>query len=208
MNNFILRTLTSLLIVPIFLYSLYLSNFFFFLILFIIFLISLYELLKNIKQLKFILIVFFLIIFFLYSLIKIRGENFESYVVCLWVISIVSLTDIGGYVFGKTFKGKKLTKYSPNKTYSGLFGSIIFSQFAILIPIFLNLDINYMMYLIQLLLSFVAIIGDIFFSYLKRINNIKDYSNIIPGHGGMLDRIDSMIFSISFFYIFNFFYGY
>jgi len=100
----------------------------------------------------------------------------------------------GGYVFGKLFRGPKLINISPNKTWSGVFGSLILSQFAFLI---LFLDINYKLnfnvFFFQILLSIIAQFGDILMSYIKRINNKKDTSNFIPGHGGFLDRADGLI---------------
>jgi phosphatidate cytidylyltransferase len=112
----------------------------------------------------------------------------------LWLILIAWLTDIGGYVFGKLFGGPKLIKISPNKTWSGAFGSLILSQFACLI---FFLDSNYILniniFLFQFLLSVIGQIGDILMSYIKRINDKKDTSNFIPGHGGFLDRVDGLI---------------
>jgi phosphatidate cytidylyltransferase len=109
------------------------------------------------------------------------------------------LTDIGGYIFGKLFGGPKLIKISPNKTWSGLVGSIILSQFAFLI---FFLDPNYKfsisILLAQFILSIVGQVGDIMMSYVKRINNKKDTSNFIPGHGGFLDRVDGLIWIIIF----------
>ena len=111
------------------------------------------------------------------------------------MISIAS--DIGGLVIGKTFKGKKLTKISPKKTISGSIGSFIFS--FILIPFFISY-FNYhsilSIFLITFLISFTSQIGDLFISYLKRKAKVKDTSDLLPGHGGFLDRIDGIIFSV------------
>ena len=123
-----------------------------------------------------------------------------------YIISICALSDIGGYVFGKTFKGKKLTKISPNKTISGSLGSFIFA----LIPcfvfkiIFLFSDIYFLSFsnnllfniLISLFLSLISQLGDLYISYFKRLSDIKDTGKILPGHGGLLDRIDGIIFAI------------
>ena len=105
------------------------------------------------------------------------------------------------------FKGPKLTNYSPNKTISGLLGSIIFSQSSFLI-LYLFLDYNFLnlkLFIIQFFLCIVTVCGDIFFSYIKRINQIKDYSNVIPGHGGVLDRIDGLIFVVIIYYFIRYF---
>jgi len=112
----------------------------------------------------------------------------------LWVLLIVWLSDIGGYLFGKLFGGKKLTKVSPNKTWSGAFGSIVLSQFASVVFFFNStLDINLKLFLLQLLLSFIAQVGDLIMSYCKRLNKVKDSSKLLPGHGGILDRIDGLV---------------
>ncbi|MDB4846811.1 phosphatidate cytidylyltransferase, partial [Candidatus Pelagibacter sp.] len=96
----------------------------------------------------------------------------------------------------KIFKGKKLTKISPNKTISGVFGAFIFS---IILLILFNLieDINLIRYIIlTLAVSSTSQLGDIFISYIKRKAKVKNTSNILPGHGGLLDRLDGIIFGI------------
>ena len=112
----------------------------------------------------------------------------------MWLVLIAWLTDIGGYIFGKLFGGPKLIKISPNKTWSGALGSLLLSQFAFLI-FFLdnNYKINFNIFFYQILLSIAGQIGDILMSYIKRINDKKDTSNFIPGHGGFLDRVDGLI---------------
>tara|TARA_Y100001958_G_C20891668_1_gene317584 strand:+ start:151 stop:540 length:390 start_codon:yes stop_codon:yes gene_type:complete len=117
---------------------------------------------------------------------------------------ICILTDIGGYVFGKIFKGPKLTNYSPNKTYSGVIGSYAFS--ITLVPLILTFGLVNDKDLLNLiffifLVSSVSQLGDICISYFKRISKIKDTGKIIPGHGGLLDRIDGMIFAYPFSYL-------
>jgi phosphatidate cytidylyltransferase len=139
------------------------------------------------------------LVFFL-SLIKIY--NLQEYnLKFLWLILLAWLTDIGGYIFGKSFGGPKLIKISPNKTWSGAFGSIILSQFAFLI-FFLdpNYKLNDNIFFYQLLLSIIGQFGDIFMSFIKRVNNKKDTSNFIPGHGGFLDRVDGLIWIFIFGY--------
>jgi phosphatidate cytidylyltransferase len=141
-----------------------------------------------------------ILLFFFLSLIKIY--NLENYNLnFLWLILIAWLTDIGGYIFGKLFGGPKLIKISPNKTWAGAFGSLILSQFAFLI-FFLNPDykLNLNIFFFQILLSIIGQAGDILMSYIKRINNKKDASNFIPGHGGFLDRVDGLIWIFIFGY--------
>jgi phosphatidate cytidylyltransferase len=115
----------------------------------------------------------------------------------LYTILVAILSDIGGLIIGKIFKGKKLTKISPNKTISGSIGSFIFSLF--LIPFFYeDLIVNSFLnlILITLLISFISQLGDLFISFLKRKAKVKDTSDILPGHGGFLDRLDGIIFAI------------
>ena len=201
MKNFYLRFVSSLVIGPLFLIGLYEVGFFFYSLLLLLLLSSFYEVFKNVKQFFLSFCIYFLIIFFIFSLFKIRGSNNSDYIYLIWIILIVWTSDIGGYVFGNIFKGPKLTNYSPNKTVSGLLGSIVFSQSSFLILYFF-LDYNYLdlkLIIVQFFLCIISVFGDIFFSYIKRINNIKDYSNLIPGHGGILDRIDGMIFVVIFY---------
>ena len=122
----------------------------------------------------------------------------------LFVVIICISTDIGGYVFGKSFKGPKLTKYSPNKTFAGVFGGFAFSITSMLIASNILSGPNFSVKLILfiLMISFISQLGDIIISYFKRISNLKDTGKIIPGHGGLLDRIDGMIFAFPFSYIF------
>jgi len=141
-----------------------------------------------------------ILLFFFLSLIKIY--NLENYnLKFLWLILIAWLTDIGGYIFGKLFGGPKLIKISPNKTWSGALGSLILSQFALLI-FFLdsNYKLNFNIFFYQFLLSIIGQFGDILMSYIKRLNNKKDTSNFIPGHGGFLDRVDGLIWIFIFGY--------
>ena len=107
------------------------------------------------------------------------------------------LSDIGGLVCGKIFKGKKLTKISPNKTISGSIGSFMFS--ILLIPFFHKVQIDQTLvnlFIITIIISLTSQLGDLFISLLKRKAKVKDTSDLLPGHGGVLDRIDGIIFAI------------
>tara|TARA_B100000787_G_C16163183_1_gene282511 strand:- start:229 stop:891 length:663 start_codon:yes stop_codon:yes gene_type:complete len=125
----------------------------------------------------------------------------------IYSVFVAVFSDIGGLIFGKFFKGKKLTKISPKKTISGSIGSFIFS--LLLIPLFSNLLLNYnflTLILITIVISLTSQLGDLFISYLKRKAKVKDTSDILPGHGGFLDRIDGIIFAIPVgLLLFNFF---
>ena len=193
MSNFKKRFIISLLAFPIIyilLYQMILSN----LLIVVVCLFCIYEWNKIFKKKNYIFFLGLLVLlFFFFSLLKIY--NLEHYnLKFIWLILIAWLTDIGGYVFGKLFGGSKLIKISPNKTWSGVLGSLILSQIAFLI---FFLDINYKLnsniFFFQILLSITGQIGDILMSYIKRINNKKDTSNFIPGHGGFLDRVDGLI---------------
>ena len=143
----------------------------------------------------------------IYLIIYIKLSKPEMYVILIYAISISIMTDIGGLVIGKIFKGKKLTKISPQKTISGSLGSFIFS--IALIPIFIQYLPDYSILNISLITLFISLtsqIGDIFISYLKRKAKVKNTSDLLPGHGGVLDRIDGIIFTIPvIFLIFNIF---
>jgi len=193
MSNFKKRFVISLLAFPI-IYILLYQKTFSNLLITIVCLFCLYEWNKIFKKKRFIYFLGVLILlFFLISLLKIY--NLQDYnLKFLWLILLAWLTDIGGYIFGNLFGGPKLIKISPNKTWSGAFGSLILSQFAFLIfYLDVNYKFNFNIFFSQIFLSVIGQAGDILMSYIKRINNKKDTSNFIPGHGGFLDRVDGLI---------------
>jgi phosphatidate cytidylyltransferase len=193
MSNFKKRFFISLLAFPI-IYILLYQKIFSNILIVIVCLFCVYEWNKIFNKKNYIYVIGLLILFaFFISLIKIY--NLQDYnLTFLWLILIAWLTDIGGYIFGKLFGGPKLIKISPNKTWAGVFGSLILSQFAFII-FFLNSDykLNLNIFFVQILLSIIGQVGDILMSYIKRINDKKDTSNFIPGHGGFLDRVDGLI---------------
>ena len=146
------------------------------------------------------------LIIFLSTSIALRGNSSESIAFFIIILCICIFSDIGGYVFGKVIGGKKLTKISPNKTISGSLGSFIFSTLPVLLfnlqnftgVSFEGLSINIELCLI---VSLVCQLGDLLISYFKRLNKVKDTGTILPGHGGLLDRIDGLIFAIPAVYI-------
>ena len=143
--------------------------------------------------------VFFIFCHYSYKIHEIEGPTFFLYVIC-----ICFFTDIGGYVFGKTFGGKKLTRISPNKTISGSIGSFIFAILSLIIFInleYLNIQLNQNNIIFCFFVSLISQIGDLFISYLKRKAKIKDTGKILPGHGGVLDRLDGIIFAVPFSYL-------
>ena len=132
-----------------------------------------------------------------YLIFTIESENSNLKIYLLYSVFVAILSDIGGLVCGKIFKGKKLTKISPNKTISGSIGSFIFSTF--LIPFFYKSQIDQTLvnlFIITIIISLTSQLGDLFISLLKRKAKVKDTSDLLPGHGGVLDRIDGIIFAI------------
>jgi phosphatidate cytidylyltransferase len=135
-----------------------------------------------------------LLLFFVLAILT-YYEKLKVFLLYSFIVAILS--DLGGLLIGKTFKGKKLTKISPNKTVSGSIGSFIFSLF--LIPLFYEKipDYNFLiLILITISICLITQLGDLFISYLKRKAKIKNTSNLLPGHGGLLDRVDGIIFAV------------
>ena len=212
-KEFLKRILSSIILIPFVFFIIIQGSYLFNILIFLCLLISLYEwkIMSHKKKYQYLGYLFLLISFF--TVYKIRNEVDQTGLYnFLFIIIVCISTDIGGFVFGKILKGPKLTKISPSKTYAGVVGSyilsivsikIIFSYSFILIDG--NNSFNLIDGLIVLILSTVSQIGDIIVSYFKRLSNLKHTGNIIPGHGGILDRIDGMIFVYPFFYIFNLF---
>ena len=194
-TSILLISLLILMIVskPIFLY--------FLIVIGIFSIIEFTGLIKNINK-KFLLrlvfnLIFIIFIFILFSLFFILSDNFQFKIVLFTLLLTCISSDLGGYIFGKTFKGPKISKISPNKTISGSIGSFIFSSLTFCGLFFLmTKNISYIIILTGVITSLVCQIGDLFFSYLKRKANKKDTGNLLPGHGGVLDRIDGIIFGL------------
>jgi phosphatidate cytidylyltransferase len=159
------------------------------------------------KKKPFHIIGIFFLIFSFYTVYYLRAENDLKFFL-LVVITCIA-TDIGGYIFGNIFKGPKITKISPKKTYAGMFGgfflAIIFTNLFFNNLNFINLgndtQISKEIFIIVLLLSSVSQLGDLTISFFKRKSKIKNTGKLIPGHGGLLDRIDGMIFAFPFMFI-------
>ena len=165
--------------------------------------------LKNISFKKFNLrllalnLITFLYIFFVFCNLSFEIYKLQGPVFFIYLISICIFTDIGGYVLGKIIGGKKLTKISPNKTISGAIGSFLFSLIPLILFSYFNyldLEFNLSNIIYSLLVSLISQLGDLFVSYLKRKSKIKDTGKILPGHGGVLDRVDGIIFAVPFSY--------
>ncbi len=205
-NNLLKRILTSIILLFILFFCLLTSKFLWIYLLIIASIISFFEfnnLLKKIYKNKNNKIINFNIISFVYLVFFIlTGYHYYSASILIFIISICILSDTGGYFIGKSIGGKKLTKISPNKTISGSIGSFIFSLFPILIfeifkinfiSSYTNNNILTLVYLC-LSLSLICQLGDLFISYFKRKAKVKDTGSLLPGHGGLLDRIDGFIF--------------
>ncbi len=204
--EFLKRILSSIILVLIILFVIFKGSIIFNLFLIICLSITLYEWHSmRIKNNYY----FFGIIFCFFSFYSIYSLYYldYNYINFLFVLIICISTDIGGYIFGKIFKGPKLTSISPNKTYSGAIGGFVFSIISAIIfiqlPFFFSNkpEILYILYIMVISISFVSQIGDLTISYFKRLSKIKDTGKIIPGHGGLLDRADGMIFAYPFYYI-------
>ena len=195
------RIISSIIIIVIAFFFINKGSFFYIFFLSVFFFITGYEWYKMTKNKNyFIFGLIFLILSFL-SAFFLRNIYLEDFIL---VILICIATDTGGFVFGKLFKGPKLTKISPNKTYSGVVGSFFLSIiFALLYTNYYDLAYwtDDVLLIAVILISSVSQIGDLTVSYFKRKSKIKNTGKIIPGHGGLLDRIDGMLFAVPFSYI-------
>ena len=206
-NEFYKRILSSILLIPLALFFIIKGSFFLIFFLIACFFISSYEWHLMTKKIKFSLIGYIFFIFSFYSAFQLRNNLPGEYYYILLVTIICVATDVGGYLFGKIFKGPKLTKISPNKTFSGMFGgfflTLIFTYIYInnFNLIQANIDYTIDIFIIVLLISLISQLGDIIISFFKRLSKIKNTGKIIPGHGGLLDRIDGMIFAFPFSYL-------
>tara|TARA_B110000008_G_scaffold279215_1_gene325416 strand:- start:1402 stop:2055 length:654 start_codon:yes stop_codon:yes gene_type:complete len=205
-QEFIKRILSSIILVPIALFFIIEGSFlfnFFIALCFTITSLEWYKMSKK-KSYNFFGLIFLIISF--YSIYMLRNEFNSEYMYLLFITIICVSTDIGGYLFGKLFKGPKLTKISPKKTYSGMIGGYLMSIIAV--NFFINstfsnelIDLTNSTYVFVLLVSSISQLGDILISYFKRLSKVKDTGKIIPGHGGLLDRVDGMIFAFPFSYL-------
>ena len=207
-NEAIQRILSSIILIPIALFFIIKGSFFFIFFLTIFFFISSFEWYKMTKNNNFFLFgLAFLILSFL-SAFLLRNIFLNDFIL---VILICVSSDVGGFVFGKIFKGPKLSKISPNKTYSGMIGSYLLSIIFANLYLKGSLDLiwisspftdNDTLLLISVfLISSVSQFGDLFISYFKRLSKIKNTGKILPGHGGLLDRVDGLIFAVPFGYL-------
>ena len=191
MSNLIKRILSSVILLPLILYFILMGSFYLKFLIIICFLAATYEWHKMVKKINYKLLGFIFLFFSFYTFyeLSIKYTILIPFFICI-------STDIGGFIFGKIFKGPKLTKISPNKTYAGMIGGYFLSIIFISLYFnYLNHELTIIWFITIILISSVSQLGDIIISYFKRLSKLKNTGNIIPGHGGILDRIDGMIFA-------------
>jgi len=201
------RSISSLFLMSLVFLSALINDYIFLSILFIVVIMSWIEWIKVIEKIRFkklyriIHIILFLIYLLMAFIVCFNVFIIDKYFF-LTILMICVFSDVGGYVFGKAFGGKKLTKISPNKTISGSIGSFIFSYIGFFVIylyfgdlLFVRLQIEALVF-IPFFISLICQLGDLFISYFKRKAKIKNTGNLIPGHGGLLDRIDGSIFAL------------
>ena len=206
------RIISSIILVPIALFFIFQGAIFFAFFLGVFFLASSYEWLRMNKRVSFKALGLFYLIFICCLTYLFRQNFFFQFLI---VLLVCIFTDLGGYIFGKLFKGPKLTKISPKKTYAGLIGSFILSIIAVSVYVkYINFgqvayleiqdlllknnleNLNLFFIIIVLFISSTSQIGDLVISYFKRLAKVKNTGNLLPGHGGLLDRVDGIIFAM------------
>ena len=205
-NEFIKRFISSILLIPLIVFIVIIGSYSFTFFLYLCFAISAFEWVNMSTSKKYLVPGLFVLMLSFYSAYKIRFTNYDEIdgaLLFLFILFICVLTDLGGYFFGKILKGPKLSKISPKKTISGFVGGFILpllifylltkSKILIFDNNYLNVNFKLIIFFI-ITTSFISQIGDLTISYFKRLSGIKNSGKIIPGHGGILDRIDGMIF--------------
>ena len=200
-NELIKRFLSSIILLPLAFYFIIQGSFFLIFFLIICFIVASFEWYMMSKKKSHNIYGFLFLIFSFYTFYELSIKL----IVIFYVIIVCSSTDIGGYVFGKIFKGPKLTKISPKKTYAGMIGGYFLSLISLfVIARFIEYETTLIQFLLlTILISTVSQLGDIIISYFKRLSKIKNTGKLIPGHGGLLDRIDGMIFAFPIYYLIN-----
>ena len=210
------RLLSSIVLIPIVIFFIFQENILFVFFLSILFVVSSYEWI-NLNKNKIIKVIGIFYLFFVFYIAYLLREKL-SIKIFIFILIICIFTDLGGYIFGKIFKGPRLTKISPKKTYAGVVGSFILSLVTASIYVKLTVigdtnNLNFsiwssnnflsdnMFFLFILFISLISQVGDLIISYFKRLAKVKDTGNLLPGHGGLLDRIDGIIFAIPISYL-------
>ena len=210
MNNLQKRILTSIIILPISTFFILKGGNYIVSFLYAILILGNFEAFSAFKRKLSIIIIDVILVMALLALLHLRNDTASSFFLLLWIIILTIFSDVGGYIFGKTFKGKKILKISPNKTISGIIGSFIFAVLSVffisfIISLMSGIENNFFLkpkyFILALLFSLAAQLGDLFISYFKRLEKLKDTGKILPGHGGIFDRIDGLMFVVILAYI-------
>ena len=205
MTNLNKRIFTSLIVFPVSMFFIIKGGNYIVSFLYAILILANFEAFSAFKRKTSIIFLDSILVVSLLSILHLRNDTTSSLILLLWVIILTISSDIGGYIFGKIFRWKRLTNISPNKTLSGVIGSLIFSIFSILLlglicKILFQIDLSFFLkfkyFIFAVILSLSAQLGDLMVSYFKRLDKIKDTGKILPGHGGIFDRIDSLMLSI------------
>ena len=204
-KELVIRIFSSIILLPIVFFFIIKGSIYFNFFMFVMMLIAAYEWHFLSLKKNYYIPGFIFIIFSFYTFYFLRNES--DYLIFLIILTTCIATDIGGYVFGKILKGPKLTRISPNKTYAGMFGGFVCSVITVYL-LFNNLsflrlannqqELETKLIFLVLITSLISQIGDLIISNFKRKSNVKNTGKIIPGHGGLLDRIDGMIFAFPF----------
>ena len=204
MTNLNKRIFTSLIVFPVSMFFIIKGGNYIVSFLYAILILANFEAFSAFKRKTSIIFLDSILVVSLLSILHLRNDTTSSLILLIWVIILTISSDIGGYIFGKIFRWKRLTNISPNKTLSGVIGSVIFSIFSILLlslicKILFQMDLSFFLklkyFIFAVILSLSAQLGDLMVSYFKRLDKIKDTGKILPGHGGIFDRIDSLMFS-------------
>ena len=211
MNNLQKRILTSIIVFPFSIFFILKGGNYIVSFLYAVLILGNFEVFSVFKRKLSIIFLDVILVISLLSILQLRNDTASSFVLLIWIIILTICSDIGGYTFGKIFKWKKFTKISPNKTVSGALGSFVFSLASVFLLGFVmelisGLDSDFFLkpkfFFLALIFSLSAQIGDLTISYFKRLEKIKDTGKILPGHGGIFDRIDGMMFVIILGYVF------
>ena len=204
MTNLNKRIFTSLIVFPVSMFFIIKGGNYIVSFLYAILILANFEAFSAFKRKTSIIFLDSILVVSLLSILHLRNDTTSTLILLLWVIILTISSDIGGYIFGKIFRWKRLTNISPNKTLAGAIGSLIFSIFSILLlglicKILFQIDLSFFLkfkyFIFAVILSLSAQLGDLMVSYFKRLDKIKDTGKILPGHGGIFDRIDSLMFS-------------
>ena len=200
-NELTKRILSSFILIPIALFFIIKGSFLFTFFLSICLGVIIYEWHMMSKKKSYRIFGYIFLLLSFYSIYKLRID--QDYWFILFITIICVSTDIGGYVFGNIFKGPKLTKLSPKKTYAGMIGGYLLSIISLIVltDFYFSEKLSVKWFIFVMLISTISQLGDIIISYYKRLSKIKDTGKIIPGHGGLLDRVDGMIFAFPFSYL-------